>query len=395
MMAAPLLDNESEEQRLHLQAETVWSQHARRRFYSASTICARGGLAQQVQTPGTWRAWSLDFCASAGILRDLMMVPDTVLVLLSAIGSVLLFERWGQAMKANLSWTAVSFLLAFPLQNAIKSAYNRRDHAVQALCGFRAALLNVFQAHLDWDWPGANGWYCRQAVAPSKPCYKPLPHDHAVHLNALCLRIMEALQALLLVPRAGHPRLIFWRRCQQEQKQIDDAELAGRRQVLKLLRRLQLATEDLKVAGMPANEASRINQYNMQLTKEFEQLWACKTYQTPASLRAVLRILIQVLPFFYGPYWVHIAAGDDGQLTTAGLVFACGFSSMIALLLTAMMIVAEHLENPFRPQAFDTVPVEKEIDLCRIGLSDMSAEAEIRWQEHVSFEWEVLDVGQR
>mmetsp|Transcript_64110 Transcript_64110/g.198495 ORF Transcript_64110/g.198495 Transcript_64110/m.198495 type:complete len:359 (+) Transcript_64110:56-1132(+) len=344
---------------------THGSRNMNRRLTTAPVCCRccrfrrhkRGALASQVLIPRKFlRVW-FDFGAALAVVANLMLVPDTFLALTSACLSVLVFQHWGPQLSANLSWTAASFMIAFPLQNAIKEAYHRREQALRALVDFRATLLSVYLANTVWDWPGAEACNGRSEDNRPKdlggtgvkkgPCNRPLPQAHGERVRELLFRLLDAVQEVLLVPRAGHARLDF--PCGREEKQqVESCLTSGREAVLKLLSRLQYATEDLKAAGMPANEASRINQYNMLLVREFERLWAAKTYNTPIALRAVLRVFIQALPFCYGPYWLHIARGDYGYADWMTTTFAIVFASMISLLLIALVNLQEQLENPFR-----------------------------------------------
>eukprot|EP00913_Durusdinium_trenchii_P032564 g30486.t1 len=126
---------------------------------------------------------------------------------------------------------------------------------------------------------------------------------------------------------------------------------------------------------MPANEASRINQYNMFLFRSFEKLWSFKTYRTPTTLRSVCRVNIQIMPFFFGPYYVHLARNEDGDIVRGRLIFACLFSCLLSTTLVALLNVAIALENPFRP-GLDTLRIQEEFYLCREAILTVAREAE-------------------
>jgi len=357
----------------------------------------RGTLAAQILVPRRWLSVWLDLGGSFRAMLDLMMVPETAMVLASSIASVFLFRPLVETLSINLTWTAVSFMVVFPLQNAITSAYRRREAALQELAGFRALLLNVFLANSQWDWPGADSWNGRREDGrpqqegglgvKKKPCDVPLPSEHAERVRRLLLRAVDALQEVLLVPRTGNAReelACGW----AEHREIRGAECQGREVVLRLLGRLHGATEAMKSAGMPANEASRVNQYNMMLVQAFERLWVYKTYRTPMALRAMMRVTIQLLPFFYGPYWLHVMAGDNAVVTTERVVFACFFSSLISLLMIVMINLADQTENPFRHGNRDTIRVKDEMELCRKAINVANADLDMVWHEHLKFEWE-------
>jgi len=359
----------------------------------------RGQLASKVLVPRkALRVW-FDFGAQAYVVWDLMFVPDTALALTSAFASVLFFHEYLDDLAVNLSWTAVTMLIAFPLQNAIREAYRRREVALQALVEFRATMLNVYLANSVWDWPGAETYNGRfeddrpkdqgGVGLKKKPCNIPLSADHADRVEKVLLRICDATQEFLLIPRAGHARneLVCGR---TELVEIEHAVAIGRETILRLLARLHRATEDLKAAGMPANEASRINQYNMFLVKDFEKLYAAKTYNTPIGMRAVLRVVIQILPFFYGPYWLHVAKGDNGKKSLYSIVFAMCFSSLISLLLIAMSNLEEHIENPFKHGNRETIRVKEEMADAKLAIRCAAEDMRETWYQKVIFDWEVV-----
>jgi len=363
-------------------------------------FASRGLLASSVWVPRQWLALLLDQFASFCVLMRLMASPDTIIVNITAILSVLCFVEYLPNLHMNLTWTAVSFSLVFPLQTAIREAYKRRESALMALAEFRAISTNVFLANHIWDWPGADSWYGRfEDNVPrdqgghgvKKGAYKdtPLHKSHADRVLEIMLRLMDAMQEFLLVPRRGRGRQEFCAYISGEKEQVEEAEMKGRNAVLKLLARLHKAVEDLKAAGMPANEASRINQYNMFLFKNFEKLWSFKTYRTPTTLRSVCRVNIQLMPFFFGPYYVHLARNTEGTIIQGRLIFACVFSCLLSTTLVALLNVAIALENPFRP-GLDTLRIQEEFYLCREAIITVADEAKVDWYEKVEFEWEIL-----
>mmetsp|Transcript_130272 Transcript_130272/g.259852 ORF Transcript_130272/g.259852 Transcript_130272/m.259852 type:complete len:379 (-) Transcript_130272:157-1293(-) len=345
---------------------------------------AGSGLAAQICVPMMCCGAIQDFCASTLMLIDLMWVPDTLLVICSAIFSVLLFDLELNDYAANLSWTAVSFMLMFPLQNAIRSAYARRESAAIALSQFRALLVNIFVANARWDWPSNVGFDGRSETTKKKGT--PLSVEHTNQVHALMLQLCDVLQDLLLVPRTGKARHEFITRGRREKEQIEAAERKGREHLLKLMLRLCGASEDLKSAGMPAGEASRVNHFIMQLHEKFELLWNYKTYRTPISLRAMMRVLVQLLPLFYGPYWVHIAKGDSANLTAQGTVFAIFFSASVSLITIAMLVMELQMENPYQEGSRDCVHVREEIGFIREALQDALSDMSSTWHERLDIQ---------
>eukprot|EP00927_Polykrikos_kofoidii_P052672 TRINITY_DN4657_c0_g3_i1.p1 TRINITY_DN4657_c0_g3~~TRINITY_DN4657_c0_g3_i1.p1 ORF type:complete len:433 (+),score=62.38 TRINITY_DN4657_c0_g3_i1:48-1301(+) len=358
----------------------------------------RGLLAARVSVLRRWVAVWADLVGSLGIVCDIMFVPDTFLSLAITVASVLVWSSFSH-LAMDLTWTAVSFMLIFPIQNALKEAFGRREHALASLAVFRAATSNVYLANVCWDWPGADGWHGRlednllkelggygMKKQPNRD--HPLPKDHQQRVKQLLERVIDSLQELLLVPRNGRSR--FELPLAQGAMHIERAERQGRAHVVELLTRLHRATEDLKAAGLPANEASRINQYNLILMTEFERLWTFKTYRTSNSLRAVARISIHTLPCFYGPYFVRLSkTAHDTEGHAVSLTFVCCFASLISMMLVAMFNLVSRMENPFRHGSRDTIRVKEEMQLCREALDIIDAGCTTPWYSPVVFSWEL------
>eukprot|EP00913_Durusdinium_trenchii_P032563 g30485.t1 len=143
----------------------------------------------------------LDQFASVAVLLNLMASPDTIIAVLS----VLCFVHYLPNLHMNLTWTAVSFSLVFPLQTAIREAFKRREAALMALAEFRATATNVFLANQVWDWPGAESWWGRlednvpkdqggRGVKKGACKDTPLHPRHADRVLDLMLRLMDAMQ---------------------------------------------------------------------------------------------------------------------------------------------------------------------------------------------------------
>lgn len=370
-------------------------------FFKMNT--RRGPLASYVQTPRLWMAFLLDEGAGLLIFLDFMWTPDSLIALATSVAAVLIYAKYCPYLAVNMTWTAVSFILLFPLQSAVTEAYRRREAALASVLTFRATMTNIFLGHAIWDFSGDSWWGRREDNKPrdqggggmkKKPYAEtPLHPDHTERVRHLLLRIADAMEELLLVPRRGRARMDMCPCSHRERDQVITAEMMGRDKVLQLLGRLHNAVEELKAAGMPGNEAARLNQYNYFLTTEFEKLWGFKTYRTLTAFRAFSRVTIFILPFFYAPYFIWIAGLQNPETASPErLVFAVCFASLISMLFAAILNLAVTLENPFRPGARDTVRVREEMDLCRRAINKANADHEETWFENLEFEWEVVAV---
>jgi len=84
------------------------------------------------------------------------------------------------------------------------------------------------------------------------------------------------------------------------------------------------------------------------------------------ALRGMAHITTQLMPAFYGPYYLHISRGEGDE---SNLVFACCFACLNSLLLVGLQSLERLLENPFRDGATDNIRVKEEMRLCRETLS--------------------------
>lgn len=368
----------------------------------------RGVLAGHVAMPRCWLRFILDHIASLIIVVELTLVPDALICICSSIASVLLWAIVLPTFSVNLTWTALSFILVFPLQSAIKDAYSRRETAVAALADFRATIINIFMAHATWDWTSTDAWYGRfednipkdkGGKGVKKGCFKdtPLAADHAARVHYILVRMLEGLQELLLIQRHGRARhaLFVWdHRMGREARMISLTERTARKSVLTLINRLHRACDAMKAAGLPPAEAARLHAHGHLLTLQFERIWCFKVYRTTIALRALARVTILALPFIYGPYWLYIASGGNGKLQTGTysngeLAFAMVFCAFFELLLISMLQLALSLENPYSPHGRESVRVVEELSLCREALEEAAEDLKEKWNSPLQFEWEV------
>lgn len=89
-------------------------------------------------------------------------------------------------------------------------------------------------------------------------------------------------------------------------------------------------TEALKQRGLPANEASRIRQWEQLVGESLDHLRMLKMYRTPQALRSFARIFSLLLPPFYAPAFAQLAHD------TGSLAFGVSFAIIISLALTGM-----------------------------------------------------------
>ena len=120
----------------------------------------------------------------------------------------------------------------------------RREAALRAIVSIRAFALCLFTAHRSWDWPP----YGRQTV----------PAAHVPAVLRLLESMFDAIETYCLLPRGGHARFYYTACGVRENHELQLALDKQARRVERAAGRLVLATEALKVAGLPA-ECSRMS----------------------------------------------------------------------------------------------------------------------------------------
>ena len=98
-------------------------------------------------------------------------------------------------------------------------------------------------------------------------------------------------------------------------------------------------TEVLKIRGLPANEASRIRQWEQLAGESVEHLRMLKMYRTPQALRSFARIFSLLLPPFYAPAFAQLSHD------TGSLALGVAFAVIISLALTGKHIMNYAIVN--------------------------------------------------
>lgn len=127
-------------------------------------------------------------------------------------------------------------------------------------------------------------------------------------------------------------------------------------QIISRLVRLSALCEILKREGMPANEASRIRQWEQMIRERIQKLRMIKMYRTPQALRSFSRLFSLLLPPFYAPYYATLAH----DLNSIGTAVA--FSVFTSLALTSLFETVSQMEDPFvLTSVLDGVHVDKQL----------------------------------
>ena len=121
-------------------------------------------------------------------------------------------------------------------------------------------------------------------------------------------------------------------------------------------RRLSFKVEVVKELGLPANEASRINQYLEILIADIEKLHNLKQYRTPQGTRSLARIFIHLMPWLYGPYHVWVAKSVHPEMHSfTGLVYSVALSVTLQSCMIGLFNVQRAMQDTFDTAGLDSV----------------------------------------
>ena len=322
-------------------------------------------------------AHALDLFSSLSVFVASILTLDTLLSMLIAIGSVLVYYQTGLHVTMSLNFGILSTGVVFPISLSIGQAFARREAGLRAIVSIRAFALCLFTAHRSWDWPP----YGRQTV----------PAAHVPSVLRLLESMFDAIEAYCLLPRGGHARFYYTACGVRESEELQLALDKQTRRVERAACRLVVANEALKAAGLPSGECSRMSQYIQKLLEQWEYVRAIKEYRTPNAMRAFARVYILGLPTLFAPYFLHVALAESDTWQpghgheASRVAFACAVSATVSAMLAGLFSVELSLENPFSP-SLDAVRVHHELANARQALrrADTDASNPSAWQEELN-----------
>ncbi|EQC38488.1 hypothetical protein SDRG_04196 [Saprolegnia diclina VS20] len=291
----------------------------------------------------------LDWYAAAVIFWSHLVNFDTLLVFLVSLAAPIAYYYYmpidssgvPQHFSANLSWILVTFAVVSPMIMQIRQAFTRRENALDAIAEMKAIASNILLANTVWNW-GNNG---RDA----------LPTEHNARAKLLLRGLLTDLYTFLVMPTFTRGRHRFTQSGAAEALHYNAQVDTLYQRMMVAFRQLHFQVETMKSLGLPPNEASRLNQYHWFLQARFERLCNIKLYRTPQATRSFTRLIILLLPCFYGPYYVYIIASGDGHTSFA---FALLLSAMTSVTMIGIFNVEKALEDPFTEEGLDGVQVD-------------------------------------
>ncbi|EGZ15825.1 hypothetical protein PHYSODRAFT_315989 [Phytophthora sojae] len=272
----------------------------------------------------------LDLYAASKVFCIQLITFEGLFVVLFSIVTTSLYYFLGKSSSgpsfgANISWTIVSFAVVSPMIMQIRQAFTRREQALDII---------------------AEG--------------KKLPQDHVQKTKTLLESLLHDTMSLLIMPTLTRGRHRFTTHGRKLALQYVTPVKYLQLQIINTIRQLHDQVEVMKACGMPANEASRINQYHWLLQARIEKLQNIKCYRTPQATRSFTRLFILVLPVFYGPYY-YLATN---------FVFCLLLSVSTSLLMTGIFNVERAMEDPFAGDGMDGVHVHEVFQLTHQMLDE-------------------------
>ncbi len=240
-----------------------------------------------------------------------VMNAQTAVVTMLAVASTYVCLQFG--WQAEIPAGLIGLAVVFPIVFSINAAYRRREEVLRYYGSLKAHAVALSMAHRDWVPDGADG-------------------DHADRARSLVLDLLDAV------------RTHFDRRSGRTD--------ASFRAVYGVLARFSRSHEELREAGVPANEISRANQYLSKMGIEFERMQNIMEYRTPLSLRAYSAIFLNGFPIVFGPYFAHLGSEKP---VAVGYIVAVTYS----LVLVSLDNIQEDLEDPFDRVGTDDVKLDQ------------------------------------
>lgn len=232
-------------------------------------------------------------------IKQFIKIVDLHTWVVTGLALIVVFICRRLDFLVDLPTTLIGIAVVFPLVFSINSAYRRREDALKAFASLKAHGVALYYAHREW--PQGDDSHARRA-------------------GDLLARLLTAVSHHFTTNSHDH----------RQTKQ----------QLYAIFSDYSHSHEQLRAAGVPANEISRANQYLRQIIIDFERMNNIVNYRTPLALRAYSRLFLNLFPLVFGPYFATIAYPEHAS---AGYIVALIYS----LVLVSLDNIQDHLENPF------------------------------------------------
>lgn len=228
----------------------------------------------------------------------------------------------------NFDLTMISLVIIFPLVFTIRSAFKRREKALEFLSRFKAGIITV------------------KSSVESKP---KISIEKRQELLELLLQIPKSLIAYLV------PDPLPIETLRTQVTEFNDL-LIGQNEKLKFSNLLQ-------ILGFMRDAHSGI-----------ENTVAIKSHRTPTYMRAYCLVFIYIYPIIY-VLFIYFKLNESTSMNDSWILYSLSITS--AFILISLFNVQEQLENPFDQDGMDDIKLE-EFDLDLLYLENTPLEIKER-----------------
>lgn len=311
---------------------------------------------------GSLALFFLNVAASGKVFARHLITINTIFGVILTVAAILIVyrqsEKSGITRHGQMDWVLLGFAVVLPLSATVRFAFMRREGALRAIAEFKSNALHIYMAHASWDWDtvgvegsGRGGGGGAQTTSTSRW----LKHADAVFEELI--GIGDELFRYLTLPTSSQGRHRVLRSGRREAAITAEASYLMFDSLLAIrAARLSRKADDLKRAGLPPTEASRIRQWERYVSKSIEEMRMIKSYRTPQALRSFANLFTLLLPPFYAASYVDLA------YTVNSLTVGIMFGVITSIALTALYESVQVLEDPFTAHlSLDGIDVQEEL----------------------------------
>ena len=226
-----------------------------------------------------------------------------------------------------MNWVLLSFSVITPMSTSIGLAFKRREKALAQLCIFKTTLLAIYSAHIYWDWDKVK--YSTVSTAEMKnddddqavdddrqqqtstnttattntvttttvggritQSQKINWEEYSNEVLNVILKLCIDITRMLTLPYSTRARHRVTKYGKKEAKTIDKISFNLYRNIHVHLVNLGLFCEKLKCHGLLPNEATRIRQWERDITEQIGKFFLNNSIFNQRGIRLYEYILL-------------------------------------------------------------------------------------------------------
>jgi hypothetical protein len=244
------------------------------------------------------------------VVKNFWIIVDVQTFLITALAIISTYICNRFEFYAALPSGLIGIAIIFPIVFSINSAYRRREEALKYFASLKAHAVAIFYAHRDW--------------VQGNP-------QHADRVKKMVHSFLFRIKDYFLCSSKS------------ERKKFN--------LVYKEFSEFSLSHEQLREAGVPANEISRINQYLRAIMIDFEKMRNILLYRTPISLRAYSQVFLNIFPILFAPYFAKLCHESYS-------IVGYGVAVIYSVVLVSLDNIQEDLESPYDEIGADDINLD-------------------------------------